>query len=410
MGAITPLGNDVEAFWSGCLEGRSGVGPIDLFDASQLPCRIAGQAWQFDPLDWLSGKQSRRLERFAQMAVAASLQAVTSAGLPIQDEDTARVGVILGNGSGGMSMLKGLLKVYEEKGWAYCDPLALLRVLPDMATATISSLLGTTGYIGTVTASCTSGAMAIGQAVDVIRSGRADVMIAGGAESWINEMGLASFCLLRALSTRNDEPEKASRPFDAERDGFVPAEGAAMLVLESLEHAGARQARILAEIAGFGCTSDAGHLVAPRADGASGTRAVTLALQDAGLGAEEVDYVNAHGTSTPLNDAVETRALKKALGEQAYRIPVSATKSLIGHSLGAAAAIETVACIKSIETGMVHPTINLEHPDPKCDLDYVPLKARQVDVRNALNVSFGFGGQNACLVLRAYGEDRPSPE
>ncbi len=406
MGAITPLGNDVEAFWTGCLRGDSGVGPIDLFDASQFPCRIAGQAWRFNPLDWLSEKQSRRLERFAQMALAATCQAVSSAALRMEAEDPARVGVILGNGSGGISMLRRQFLLYEEKGWAYCEPLGLLKFLPDMATATITSLLGATGYVGTACASCTSGAMALGQALDMIRLGRADVVIAGGAESWINEMGVASFCLLRALSTRNDAPQKASRPFDAQRDGFVPAEGAAMFVLESVEHAQARNAPILAEVAGFACTADAGNLVAPRPDGASAARAITLALDDAGLSPEDVDYISAHGTSTTLNDAVETQAIKKALGEYAYRVPVSATKSLIGHSLGAAAAIETVACIKSIETGAVHPTINLEFPDPKCDLDYVPQMARQVDVRTALNVSFGFGGQNACLALRKF---EPTP-
>ena len=400
MGAITPLGNDVETFWSGCLAARSAVGPIDLFDASALPCRIAGQAWCFNPRDWLSEKQARRLGRFAQMAMAAASQAVTAAALRIEDEDPARVGVILGNGSGGISMVKKEVLLCEEKGWAYCDPLVLLKILPDMATASIGSLVGATGYIGTVSSSCTSGVMAIGQAADVIRAGRADVMVTGGAESWISEIGLGSFSLLRALSTRNDAPEKASRPFDAQRDGFVPAEGAAMFVLESLEHAEARDVPILAEVAGFASTADAGNLVAPRADAASAARAITLALDDAGLSAEDIDYISAHGTSTPLNDAAETRAIKKALGERAYQIPLSATKSLIGHSLGASAAIETVVCIKSIETGVVHPTINLEHPDPECDLDYVSNTPREVRVRNVLNVGFGFGGQNACLVLR----------
>ena len=400
MGAITPLGNDVETFWSGCVEGRSGIGPIDLFDASDLPCRIAGQAWCFNPRDWLSEKQARRLGRFAQMAVAATLQAVAAAGLRMEEEDPGRIGVILGNGSGGMPMMGDQVIVSHKKGWAYCDPLVLLKTLPDMATAQISSLLGATGHIGTVSASCTSGAMAIGQAMDVIRSKRADVVVAGGAEAWISEIGLGSFCLLRALSTSNDTPKRASRPFDAHRDGFVPAEGAAMLVIESLEHARARNAPILAEVAGFACTADAGNLVAPPAEAASAARAITLALDDANLSAEDIDYVSAHGTSTPLNDIAETQALKAALGERAYQIPISATKSLIGHSLGAAAAIETVASIKTIETGLIHPTINLDDPDPKCDLDYVPNTARQASVRNVLNVSFGFGGQNACLVLK----------
>ena len=403
MGAITPLGNDVESFWRGCIEGRSGVGPIDLFDASAYPCRIAGQAWDFDPRDYLSEKQCRRIERFGQMALVASMEAMRSAGLQLHEEQPERMGISLGSGNGGISALKEQIETMLAKGWAYCDPLGLLRVLPDMATATISSTIGATGPLNTVCASCASGAVAMGQATEIIRSGRADVMIAGGAESWINDLGVGSFSLLRALSTRNDEPEKASRPFDAKRDGFVPAEGAAMFVLESAEHAESRGAPVLAEIAGFASTADAGNLVAPQSDAASAARAITLALEDAGLGPEDVDYVNAHGTSTMLNDRIETAAVKKALGEHAYSVPLSATKSLIGHSLGAGAAIETLACIKAIQTGIVHPTINLEFPDPKCDLDYVSEGAREVRVDTAININYAFGGQNSCLLIRRPG-------
>jgi 3-oxoacyl-[acyl-carrier-protein] synthase II len=400
MGAITPLGCDVETFWAAAIAGRSGIGPIDAFDASSFPCRIAGQAWGFEPLSLFSLKVVNRFERFALMAMAATDQALAHSGLRMADADATRVGIFLGTGSGGTSMIKHQVATLLGKGWAYCDPLNLLRVLPDMATASIGAGLGATGPVATICASCASGAVAVGQAVDTIRAGRADVIIAGGAEAWINDLGISSFALLRALSSHNDDPQGASRPFDAQRDGFVPAEGAAMFVLEAEEHARARGATPIAEIAGFASTSDAGSLVSPRADGASAARAITLALADAGLTPGDVHYISAHGTSTPLNDAVETVAIKQALGAYAYEVPISALKSMTGHSLGAGAAMEMMACIKTIETGFVHPTINLEHPDPQCDLDYVSEGARAVRVDVALNLSYAFGGQNACLVLQ----------
>jgi 3-oxoacyl-[acyl-carrier-protein] synthase II len=405
MGAVTPLGNDVASFWRGCIEGQSGVGPITQFDASALPCRIAGEAREFSPRNYFSEKETKRFPRFGQLAIVAADEAVRQSGLAPADwdeEQRSRAGVVLGNGSGGSPMLKEGILTHEAKGWAYCDPLSLLKTLSDMATAVISSRIGLTGYMSTVAMSCASAAAAIGHATDVIRAGRADVIVTGGTEAWLSDVGVGSFALLRALTSRNAEPERASRPFDADRDGFVPAEGAAMFVLESEEHATARGASILGEIRGFGSTSDARHLVAPRADGLSAGRAITLAMADAGIGPSAVDYINAHGTSTPLNDVAEARAVSVALGETAGRIPVSATKSLIGHSLGASAAIETVACLMTIAEGVIHPTINLDKPDPRCELRHVRSEALVAPVRNALNVSFAFGGQNTCLVVGKY--------
>jgi 3-oxoacyl-[acyl-carrier-protein] synthase II len=405
MGAVTALGNGVDALWSGCLEGRSGVAPITSFDASAYPCRIAGEARDFNPEDWFTEKECRRLPRFAHMAIVAAEEAIRGSGLCIQrwDEDKRyRAGIVLGNGSGGTPMIKDQVLIMTEKGWPYCEPLSLLKTLPDMATAVMSSRFGLTGYASTVAASCASGSIAIGQAADVIKQGRADVLFAGGTEAWLSEMGLTSFALLRALTSRNDEPERASRPFDTGRDGFVPAEGAAMLVLETEEHALRRGGPILAEVKGSAMTSDAHHLVAPRPDGSAAARCIELALEDGGISPDEVDYINAHGTSTPLNDVAETKAIRRALGDEAERIPVSATKSLLGHSLGASAAIETVVCVRTIAEKTIHPTINLDNADPTCDLRHVRGEPLVTPVRNVLNVSFGFGGQNACLVLGAY--------
>jgi 3-oxoacyl-[acyl-carrier-protein] synthase II len=401
MGAITPLGNDVAALWKGCLESRSGVSEITSFDASRLPCHIAGEARDFRAEDWLTYKECRRLPRFAQLALAATDQAVSQSKLVIADEDPDRVGVVLGNGSGGATLLHQPVLTLDRKGWAYCDPLTLLKTLSDMATATISARVGSRGYISTIAASCASGAIAIGHSADVIRSGRADVIVTGSTEAWLNELGIASFALLRALTGRNSEPSKASRPFDADRDGFVPAEGAAMFVLEELEHALERGAEPLAEVKGFAVTSDASHLVMPLRDGSSAAKSITLALGDAGISTADVGYINAHGTSTKLNDIAETKAIHTALGEAAGRIPVSATKSLIGHSLGAAAAIETAICIKSLQEQLIHPTVNLDSPDPSCLLNHVTGGPRPASIRNVLNISFAFGGQNACLVLGA---------
>ena len=375
---------------------------MTLCDPTGYPCRIAGEVTDFDPLDYVPAREARRMARFSQLAVAAGLQAREMAGLASDWEDPFRVGVILGNGNGGFPTLEENCRILAERGGMRMSPFFFPMVLPNMATANVSHYLGTKGYNSTATTACAASNQAIGEALRVIRNGEADLVFAGGTEAGISQLGLSGFAVMRALSTRNEAPEKASRPFDADRDGFVPAEGAAILVLESLEHALSREADILAELAGFGCTADAGHLVQPEETGGSAARAMELALQDAGVALDEVDYINAHGTSTPLNDAVETVAIKRLFGGRAYKIPVSSTKSMIGHSLGASGALEAAACISAINSGKIHPTINYETPDPDCDLDYVPNVAREKDVRVALSNAFGFGGQNACLVFRKF--------
>ncbi|MEE9285006.1 MAG: beta-ketoacyl-[acyl-carrier-protein] synthase family protein, partial [Dehalococcoidia bacterium] len=309
-------------------------------------------------------------------------------------------GVVLGNGIGGLSDSQDAANVIRDKGGMRIDPLFLPKMLPNMAAAQLSLTFGIKGYSNTVTTACAAGTQAIGDTLDLIRAGRADVVITGGAEAALCELGLCGFAVIRALSTRNDEPERASRPFDADRDGFVAAEGAAILILESLEHAQRRNAHILAELAGYGACNDAYHLTAPSADGEGAVRAMQWALDDAGVAPGDVDYINAHGTSTKLNDATETMAIKKVFGEMSYRIPISATKSMVGHSFGASGAMEAVACIQTLRTGTIHPTVNYESPDPECDLDYVPNESRAADVSVILKNSFGFGGQNACLVFK----------
>lgn len=344
------------------------------------------------------------MARFTQLAVAAARQAIEDSGLDLEKEDRTRIGTVLGNGNGGFPNTEEAMRTLVEKGGMRMDPFYVPKMLPNMAAAQVAIQFGLKGYNSTAVTACAASTQAIGEALEVIRRGKADVMVTGGTEAGISELGLASFCVMRALSTRNDEPEKASRPFDAERDGFVCAEGAAILVVESLEHAIRRGARILAELAGYGASADAYHIVAPCEDGEGAMRAMRWALEDAGVTPEEVSYINAHGTSTPLNDAAETKAIKAVFGDYAYKIPVSSTKSMIGHALGGAGALESVACVKTIETGVIHPTINYEHPDPECDLDYVPEGARRADVRVVLKNSFGFGGQNACLVFKKFEE------
>ncbi len=402
MGAITPLGNTVEEFWQGCLEGRSGIDYLHQFDSSSYPVHIAGEVRGFDPEAYMERREARRMARFSQFAVAAAHQAIKSADLPLEREDKERMGIILGVGIGGFPNIDEGMRTVLQKGGMRLDPFFFPKMLPNMAVGQIALIFGIKGYTNTVSTACAAGTQAIGEALELIRSGRADVVIAGGAEAALCELGLAGFAVMRALSTQNDPPQKASRPFDAKRDGFVAAEGAAIFVLESLEHALARGAPILCEVAGYAATNDAYHMVAPCADGDGAARCMRLALQDAGIPPEEVDYINAHGTSTPLNDVAETIAIKKVFGEHAYRIPISSTKSMIGHCFGAAGAVESVACVKTIETGWIHPTINYEYPDPQCDLDYVPNKARRADVRVVLKNSFAFGGHNACLVFRRY--------
>ena len=400
MGAITPLGQSADAFWKNLVAGKAGIGPMTLCDPTGYPCQISGEVRDFDPNQYLDNRESRRMARFSQLAVAAGLTAVESARLDISKEDPYRVGVILGNGNGGFPTLEENCRVLASRGGMRMSPFFFSMILPNMAAANVSRFTGAHGYNSTATTACAASNHAIGEALEVIRRGAADVVLAGGAEAGISQLGLAGFAVMRALSTRNEEPEKASRPFDAERDGFVPSEGAGILVLETLKHALDRGATVLAEVAGFACTSDAGHLVQPEESGASAAEAMRLALIDAGVELDQVDYINAHGTSTPLNDTLETVAIKRLFGDRAYQIPISSTKSMIGHSLGASGSLEAVACVKTITEGMVHPTINYQVPDPACDLDYVPNEARKLDAKVVLSNAFGFGGQNACVVFR----------
>ena len=404
LGAVTPLGLTAEEFWKNLVAGVSGIGPMTLCDPTGYPCRISGEVSGFDPEQYIPGREARRMARFSQLAVAAGLQAAEDSGIDMSKEDPYRVGVILGNGNGGFPTLEENCRILAERGGMRMSPFFFPMILPNMAAAAVSRYLGAQGYNSTATTACAASNQAIGEALDVLRRGGADVVFAGGTEAGISLLGLSGFAVMRALTTRNEDPEQASRPFDADRDGFVPSEGAVVLVLEKLEHALSRGAKIVAEVAGFGCTSDAGHPVQPQESGASAAQAMGMALDDAGVTVDLVDYINAHGTSTPLNDTLETVAIKRLFGQRAYEIPVSSTKSMIGHSLGAAGALEAAACIKTITESTVHPTINFTTLDPSCDLDYVPNVARRQEVEVALSNAFGFGGQNACLVFRKFDE------
>ncbi len=402
LGAITPAGQTVAEFWDSLINGRSGIGPITLIDSEPFPCRIAGEVKNWDPGLHIERKAARRMARFAQFMVASAGQAIEDAGLDPEAEDRDRIGVLVGNGGGGYPDIQDAAQTLFDRGGMKIDPLHFPKTLGNMAAAQVALQHNFRGYNSTICTACAAGTQAIGEAAMVIRSGRADVMVTGGCEAGISELGLAGFSVMRALTSRNDEPEKASRPFDAERDGFVPCEGSGALILESQEHALARGVRIYAELAGFGCTSDAFHVVAPPEDGHGAANAMIEALRDSGFGSGDVDYINAHATSTPLGDTAETNAIKRVFGERAYRVAISATKSLVGHGLGASGGMETIAAVKAIETGVIHPTANLDHPDPTCDLDYVPNVARQAEVRVVLKNSFGFGGQNSCLVIAKY--------
>lgn len=402
MGAITPLGESVDEFWNSLVLGRSGIGPLTQVDPSEFPSKIAGEVRGFDPGQYMDPRQARRMARFSQMAVAASGLALEHSGINLSNEDPGRLGVVMGNGIGGFPTTEDNTRIMVEKGGMKMSPFFISMILPNMASANVSRIYGLKGYTSTVITACAAGSQAIGEGVVAIQRGVADVIVAGGCEAGICEIGLGGFNIIKALSRHNDVPEAASRPFDAKRDGFVPAEGAATLVIERLDHALERGAGIMAEIVGYGVSSDAFHAVQPDEDGSGAARAIQWALDDADMSASDVDYINAHGTSTPMNDRVETLAIKKALGEHAYKIPVSSTKSMIGHALGGSGALEAVACVKTIETQEIHPTINYEFPDSDCDLDYVPNNSRKQRVDTILSNSFGFGGQNACLIFRRY--------
>jgi 3-oxoacyl-[acyl-carrier-protein] synthase II len=400
MGTVNPLGKTVAEYWDGLIEGRSGAAPIEGFDSTRLTTKFACQVKSFDPTEYMDRKLVQRSARFTHLALAASGQALEDSGLDIASEDPFRVGVELGTGIGGFEVLTRDSHTFLSGGRLH--PLFATMVIPNIAAAHVAMEHHLKGPNSTVVTACAASTHAIGNAFRIIERGDADVMLAGGTEASLCEVGIASFNAIHALSTRNEEPEKASRPFDAERDGFVPGEGAATLVLESLEHATRRGARIVGEVIGFGITEDAFHAVAPDETSEAPAQCIRNALADAGIQPEDVDYVNAHGTSTRLNDAGETRALKMALGDYAYRVPISSTKSMIGHLLAGAGAVEAVATLMTINNGVIHPTINYENPDPACDLDYVPGQPRHADVRIAISNSFGFGGVNCTIVLKRY--------
>jgi 3-oxoacyl-[acyl-carrier-protein] synthase II len=403
MGGLTPLGNNVETFWQGCVDGRSGIDLITLMDSTNYDVKVDGEVRGFDPREYLEYKEARRMARFSQFAVATARMALADSGLELDKEDSERIGVLIGTGIGGYPDTDQAVRTIVEKGGHRLDPFYMSKTLPNIAAAHVAMQLQLKGYNNTVSTACAAGTQAIGDALNILRLGRADVMFAGGTEAGITELGLAAFDIMKALSHVTDST--ASKPFDANRDGFVCAEGSGMFVLETLEHAQRRGARILCELAGYGATSDAYHVVAPCVDGEGAGRAMKMAVLDAGLTLDDVDYINAHGTSTPANDAAETAGIKGLFGERAYQIPISSTKSMVGHALGASGAIESLACVKAIETGIVPPTINYTTPDPDCDLDYVPNTSRKVgEVKAVLKNSFGFGGQNACLLFRKFEE------
>lgn len=402
IGLVTPVGLTTEETWASLVAGRGGIGPITLFDATGFDSRIAGEVKGFDPTRYMERKEARRADRFTQFAFAAAQEAVAQAGLTLDRDDGRRVGVLVGTAMGGLMTLAAEFEELRTKGPGRVSPFLMPMMLPDMASGQLSIRLGARGPNYALVSACASGADAIGEAANMIRRGDADVVLAGGSEAPITPIAVAGFAAAKALSTRNDDPATASRPFAAGRDGFVIAEGCGILCLEAEEYARARGARVLAELAGYSATSDAFHVTQPDERGEGAVRAMQLALERAGLRPEDVDYINAHGTSTPLNDRMETLAIKRAFGEHAYAIPVSSTKSMTGHLLGAAGAVEAAVCVLAIEHGVIPPTANYVAPDPECDLDYVPNVARSAPVEVAMTNSFGFGGHNSCLIFRRY--------
>jgi len=402
LGCLSPLANDWPNTWKALAAGISGVAPITHFDASCYKTRFAAEVKDFDPAALLGPKEARRMDRFTQFALAAALQAVEHSGLKIDESNRDRVGALIGTGIGGVSTMTEQLTVLAERGPDRVSPFLVPMMLADTAPGIIAIHLGIRGPNMAVTTACATGSNAIGEAAEMIRRDSTDVMLAGGAEAAVVPLALAGLGVMKALSTRNDQPQRASRPFDLNRDGFVVGEGAAVLVLESLEYAQARGARILAEVTGYGTSDDAYHISAPAENGAGAALCMRLALESANLRPEDIDYINAHGTSTTLNDKSETAAIKTVFGAQAYKVPISSTKSMTGHLLGASGALEASVCVQVIQDGLLPPTINYETPDPECDLDYVPNQARQKTVRNVMSNSFGFGGHNATLILSRF--------
>jgi len=402
LGVISPVGNDIATFWNSLVEGKSGIRPIERFDASGYPTRIAAQVLDFNPADYMNRKESRRMDRFVQYACAASRMALEDAKLAIRPENAFRIGVWVGSGIGGLETLEQQHEVLLNRGAGAVSPFLIPMMIANMASGQISIMSGAKGPNGCTVTACATGTNSIGEAYRFIQRGDADAMITGGAEASITPLGISGFCSMKAMSTRNDDPAAASRPFDLNRDGFVMGEGSAVLVLEELDHALQRGARIYAEIVGYGATADAFHMVQPDSGGEGAARAFAMALKDAGVLPQEVDYINAHGTSTEINDAMETQAIKRVWGEYASRVAISSTKGVTGHMLGAAGAIELMAAILACVNDTIPPTINYQTPDPACDLDYVPNQSRQQIVDIAVSDSLGFGGHNAALVVRKF--------
>jgi 3-oxoacyl-[acyl-carrier-protein] synthase II len=403
MGTINPLGNDVSSFWDGLVAGRSGAGLITAYDASDQVVRIAAEVKDFDPVAYLGRKQVRRSDRFAQLAMFAADQAVADAGLAFDNNGTnPHAGIIVGTGIGGVGTLLDSYDTYRDRGPQRVSALMVPMMMPNAAAGELAIRYGLHGLAMSLASACATGTNAIGEGAERIRHGAAEIMICGGVESVMHPLTLAALSNMGAVSRRNDEPERASRPFDANRDGFLMGEGCGVLILESLEHAQQRGAPIQAEVFGYGSSCDAFHITAPDEAGAGAVLSMQAALDDAGLAPEEIDYINAHGTSTPLNDRTETQAIRQLFGKHAYELPISSTKSMVGHLMGAAGTVEAIACTKTLQTGVLHPTINYETPDPDCDLDYVPNESRETHPRTVLSNSFGFGGHNATLILRRW--------
>ena len=401
IGVMSCLGSSVEEFWGALKKGKSGIRQISQVDPNSFPCKVSGEVQDFIPKDWMNPKEAKRMGRFSQLAVAAAKIAVEQSGF-LGKVDPSRIGVLLGCGAGGLPETDQQAKVKETKGVMKMSPFYIPSMLPNMASANVSRIYGATGYNNTCITACAASTQAIGEASEIIRHNKADVIITGGTESGICEIGMGGFSTMHALSTWEGDPSSASKPFDLNRDGFAPAEGSGILVLESESHALARGAKPIAEIAGWGVSSDAFHLVQPHEKGLGAVSAMNNAIEDAGIDKSEIDYINAHGTSTPANDRIETLAIKTLFRKEAYKIPISSTKSMIGHALGASGAMEAIAGIESTIENVIHPTINLNDPDPECDLDYVAIDSRTKEINYVLSNSFGFGGQNACLIIKKY--------
>ncbi len=404
VGLVTPLGTGTEKSWQGLISGKSGIRKITSFDPDGLPCKIAGEVPDFNPDDFIDVKEQKKMDRFIHLGLAAASMAIEDAGIKVNGTNAERIGVIVGAGIGGLSAIEHYKEVLLEKGYRRVTPFFIPMTIINLVSGQISIRYGFKGPNSAISTACATGTHSIGDAYRLIQYGDADIMIAGGTEAAITPLGITGFSVMKALSTRNDEPEKASRPFDRDRDGFVMGEGAGILVLEELGSAIRRNAKIYAEVIGYGLNSDAYHITSPSPNGEGAARCMRLAINDAGIRPEEVDYINAHGTSTKYGDELETAAIKTVFGDHAYKLCVSSTKSMIGHLLGAAGGVEAVICVLSIFHRIVPPTINLDNPDPECDLDYVPHKARELDINVAISNSFGFGGTNACIVFRRFVE------